>query len=102
MKITKWLARERTFLNYLRDGYIDWSVVPQHEINSLIHWTLHGSDAEFRIRDIQVLGTSPIEYIQYLADKEISIAEDSLREYGRQYELGEIAQAKLESNYETI
>lgn len=104
MNVRNWLAREQTFLNYLRDGDIDWSAVPQHEINSLIFWTTKGKGSDERNRDIQVLRTTPLNYIRYICDKEISIAEDSLREYARQYELSAIADSKIheEEHHETI
>lgn len=103
MNIRNWLARENTYLNYLREDYIDWSAVPQYEINSLIYWATKSSSADVHQECMRTLQLSPIDYIKYLGDVEIDIAKDALRQYGRQYELGAIQDSKLEEEYnETI
>ena len=100
MNIRKWLARERTYLNYLREDYIDWGAVPQYEINSLIHWVRNSS---VQSQCMRTLNLSPIDYVKYLGDIEIDIAREGWREYGRQYEVGAIEDSKLpEYNNETI
>jgi hypothetical protein len=100
MKIQNWLARENTYLNYLREDYIDWSAVPQYEINSLIYWVDH-SCAHTSQR--HALNLSPIDYIKYLGDIEIDIARLGLRAYGRQYEAGAIKDSQLpEYRHEAI
>jgi|DEB0MinimDraft_4_1074332.scaffolds.fasta_scaffold03287_9 hypothetical protein len=100
MNIRNWLAREHTYLNYLREDYIDWSAVPQYEINSLIYWVHHSDVQRERMRSLNL---SPIEYVKYLGDIEIDIARKGLQEYGKQYAIGAIADSKLpEDNHEAI
>ena len=99
MNIRNWLAREHTYLNYLREDYIDWSAVPQHEINSLIYW-VHNSDVQREC--MRLLNLSPIEYVKYLGDIEIDIARAGLRQYAREYAESAIQTALEEMQNESI
>ena len=99
MNIQDWLAREQTYLNYLREDYIDWSAVPQQEMDSLIE---SASNSYTDKKLMLSWDMSPADYVKFVCDIEIDIARTGLRQYAREYAESAIQAALEEMQNESI
>jgi len=99
MNIRNWLAREHTYLNYLREDYIDWSAVPQKELDSLIDWA-NNSSTDRKLMLSWDMSTS--DYVKFICDLDIDIARAGLRQYAREYAESAIQAALEEMQNESI